>query len=281
MLRTVSSSLLLLFALLAGPRIAAQTAPPAQPETDPDSAIQVVILPNAPAGRIAPAVSLLAPTAYGRDSGHMAAGFGFESSTRTGSNPDGVAGMAVGFGDRRKLALEAGINILSVGIYEPFARRDSFNFKVHRTFSEDLSAAVGLRNTLIIGPGSDAPSEAYAVASKRLRLKPGASGTVGTLYATAGIGYLFAAQGNSSYRSTADYVAHKYGPLTGIASIAIRVAEQASVFTEWTGQDLDIGFSVIPFRSLGIVVTPALADLTGRAPGGPRFLLGVALPLSY
>jgi hypothetical protein len=50
---------------------------------------------------------------------------------------------------------------------------------------------------------------------------------------------------------------------------------------DWTGQDLNLGVSLAPFPALPLVVTPALADLTGRAGDGARFTVGAGFGLRF
>ena len=57
---------------------------------------------------------------------------------------------------------------------------------------------------------------------------------------------------------------------------------------DWPGQDLDIGLSVVPFRDFPLVLTPAIADITGSAGTyntqysvRARFALGVGMAFRF
>ena len=47
----------------------------------------------------------------------------------------------------------------------------------------------------------------------------------------------------------------------------------------WSGQDLNLGFSVVPLRAFPMVVVPAVLDGTGRAGDGARF--GISAAIGY
>jgi hypothetical protein len=70
-------------------------------------------------------------------------------------------------------------------------------------------------------------------------------------------------------------------------SAALRFWDQVAVIVDWPGQDLDVGVSLVPIRSWGLVVTPAIVDVTGSAGRSaasprarPRFSLGVGWAFS-
>jgi hypothetical protein len=61
----------------------------------------------------------------------------------------------------------------------------------------------------------------------------------------------------------------------------LRVAEPVNLIAEWTGQDLNLGVSIVPFREIPLVITPALADVTNNAGDGARFVLGIGYGFSF
>jgi hypothetical protein len=64
-------------------------------------------------------------------------------------------------------------------------------------------------------------------------------------------------------------------------SVGVQVAEPITVIAEWTGQDLNLGASIVPIRGVPLVITPAAADVTGTAGNGTRFILGVGYGISF
>ena len=63
--------------------------------------------------------------------------------------------------------------------------------------------------------------------------------------------------------------------------MGLRAIDRVSLIADWTGQDLNLGASIVPFRNLPLVITPAVADVTGNAGDGARFILGVGYAISY
>jgi hypothetical protein len=58
-------------------------------------------------------------------------------------------------------------------------------------------------------------------------------------------------------------------------SAGLRVVEPMSVIIEWSGQNLNAGISLIPFRNLPLTVNLSGADLTGSAGDGTRFIMSI------
>jgi hypothetical protein len=63
--------------------------------------------------------------------------------------------------------------------------------------------------------------------------------------------------------------------------VGVRLAEPISFIADWTGQDLTIGTSIAPLRRIPVVITPAVADVTGNAGDGARFILGIGLGYTF
>jgi len=60
-------------------------------------------------------------------------------------------------------------------------------------------------------------------------------------------------------------------------SVGVRVLSPLSLIADWTGQDLMLGASIVPFVRLPLFIAPAFADVTGSAGDGARFVLGVGM----
>lgn len=235
--------------------------------------LQEVPLPQIYLG--APGTSSNTPTAYGGSFGSVGVGFSYQQRTRYTEKADGTSGLVLSFGDPQNIiGLDVGVSILDLSSIDDrggFGERGSFNFKAHRAFPGDLAVAVGLENALIWG-FSDADTSLYGVVSKRFRLTENSQDPFSRLSVSAGVG-------NGRFR-TEDQVQKDEGSLGVFGSVAVQVIPPVSVFTEWTGQDLNIGASVLPFRNLPLVITPTLSDITGTAGDGTRFTLGVGYGMS-
>lgn len=220
----------------------------------------------------APGTSSNTPTAFGGSWGSMGVGIGFQGRTRYTDESDGTAGAVVSFGNpQESVGLDVGITILEL-YREGFGSRGSFNFKLHRNLPEDVAVAVGLENALVWG-FSDADTSVYSVVSKRFRLKESSREPLSRLDLSLGLG-------TGRFRSEQE-VQDGVGSVGVFGNVAVNVAEPVSVFAEWTGQDLNLGASIVPFRDLPLVITPALNDITGNAGDGVRFTLGVGYGFSF
>lgn len=216
-----------------------------------------------------PGSSSNTPTAYGGSWGSVGVGLSYQERTRYTDESDGSSGVVISFGNSRSaVGVDVGVSILDLS---EFGDRGSFSFKVHRQLPQEFAVAVGLENALNWG-FTDADTSVYGVVSKRFRLQDSSQAPFSRLNLSVGIG-------NGRFRSE-DNVQNDEGSVGIFGSAAIQVIEPISVFTEWTGQDLNVGMSVLPFRNLSLVITPTLSDITGSAGDGTRFTLGVGYGLS-
>ena len=210
-----------------------------------------------------PGVTSNVPTAYGAGKGDILLGLGYQDRTRHGNVSDGILGLVVGFGDSKKLGVDVQFTVLDVSE----ADRASVSLKLHREWSKDLAVAVGCENLGTIGP-LDSTRSFYAVVTKKLRLKESSRAPLSRLHLTAGIG-------NGRFRPE-HIVLRDTGSINVFGAAAINLSGNATVFTEWTGQALNVGASLTPFKSLPLVITPTLADVAGPGGDGTRFTLGVS-----
>jgi hypothetical protein len=217
-----------------------------------------------------PGFSFDVPTAYGASLGDVGIGFGFQSRTRFTQTADGGGGIVFGLGDPYNVVgfdVGIGLNDLGINGNGSFGSRGSFFFKLHRVLPEDFRIAVAVENALVWG-GSDTDTSVYGVVSKTFRLKESRFDPFSRLYLSVGVG--------SGRFRTEDQVFNDTGSVGVFGSVAVRVIDQMNVFTEWTGQDLDVGLSIAPFPEIPIVITPAAVDITGSAGDGVRFVLGIS-----
>ena len=179
-------------------------------------------------------------------------------------------------GDRNTQGLESDANLL-----------DEYYIGVHlsRNIGPDTAVRVGVKNWLDVkecGLDCGFPKSAYGVISQRFRLNPDQNSWFPNAYLTAGMGNgefrpldeqvrsSIAAQ-RSAGCSTYGYLADKpcnsdtlrravldaanYGQLTPIGAAAIEVYPGLNAIGEWSGRNLNLGFSVRPFEDFGLVFT--------------------------
>ena len=232
---------------------------------------------------VMPGVSLGVPTAWGRDTGQGAVWAGVQAG-RAGGDPDAALGVVFGIGNRRHIAADLGLNFLSVskdtGGTEVAGARGSFNLKVHRILPAYSAVAVGVQNAFTWG-GTDAPTNYYLAFSKMLPLKQNGVGYFSRMYITMGVQKLAVGSWQGALSSVPKAVIDRGGELNPFGSVAFKLAEPLNVFAEWTGQNLDLGFSFVPIPSFPLVITPGVIDVAGSAGGESRFLVGVGMPFTF
>ncbi|MFL5482649.1 MAG: hypothetical protein ACJ8AK_10715 [Gemmatimonadaceae bacterium] len=224
-----------------------------------------VLAPQHSPVRASPGTSVQSPTAFGADWGQGYVGAGYTSRMRYihGANQmDGAVLAAFGFGSATKyVGLEATVTSFST-VRSGFGNHSSVSFKVHREFPSNFALAAGWEDAIRTG-GTDGGTSGYVVASKWYK----------RLTASAGIG------GGRFKTETA--LAEDRKTLNAFGSLAFQVASPISLITDWSGQDLGIGASLVPLKSIPLYIEPAFVDLTGSAGDGARFVLGVGFGFRY
>jgi hypothetical protein len=219
--------------------------------------------------RYSPGITYLTPSAYGKSWGQISVGGSFQSRTRFGTESDGFLGAGIGFGDARKVVgLDVSIGVADVSNFE----RGTIGFKLHRQLPDQLAIAVGVDNAITWGT-IDAGVSPYGVVTKGFQLREDPTLPFSQIYLSAGAG-------TGRYRSQSD-IFNSRDSVGVFGSVAVRVIEQVNFITEWSGQDLTLGLSILPFPKIPIVFTPAVSDVTGTAGDGPRFTFAVGLGFTF
>jgi hypothetical protein len=220
-----------------------------------------------------PAASISSPTAFGSQFGEAFAAVGFQQRTRFTHLSDAGLVLGAGLGDRqRAVGLELALSSYSTLHGGGPLEAGGVSFKLHRAFGDAWGAAVGYENALAWG-GSDAGRSPYAVVTRVVRFKPDATEPLSALAATLGVGA-------GRFRTEAQVAAGRE-TANVFAALGLQVAEPVSVTADWNGQDLFAGVSVAPIRRVPLVITTGLADLTGSAGDGARFIVSAALGFRY
>lgn len=222
-----------------------------------------------PVWLLTPGLSSNVPSAHGAGKGITGIGFGFQERTRFSNKSDGTAALVVGFGDPEKVGLDLQLSLLDLS---DLGKRESLSVKLHKQLRDDYTVAVGAENLFVHG-FTDGDRSFYAVVSKKLRLKESSNKPFSRVYLSGGIG-------TGRFRSERNVISDT-GTLNVFGSVAVNLSPSVVVFTEWTGQGLNLGASLVPFKTIPLVITPALADIAGPAGDGTRFTLGVGYLLQY
>ena len=221
-----------------------------------------------PRNRGIPGSTIGTPTAFGADWGDVFFGGSFQERTRFTQTSDGAVGLGFGLGDAEKLVgLELAVSF--VDLEGDTFQDGGFSFKVHRLLPFGFAIAGGVENVVTFGD-PDGDQSGYGVVSKIFQFNQ-PSQPFSAL--TTSVGF-----GGGRFRAEDDLdedVVNVFG------SLGLRVFEPVSAIVEWTGQDLNAGLSIAPFRNLPLVITPAAADITDNAGDGVRFILGVGFGANF
>ncbi len=274
-LRILAIAVLGAFALAGG---AAQAR--AQVPTTPritrrlDSLRRLFHVPPAPIRQItvatffgAPGSSFGSPSPSGAGSRDYFFGVGYQERTRYTSRPDGGFGAGTGFGDPEGgIALETAVTSFSSVTHGPMTI-GGVSFKLHhRDPQHMLLYAVGIENALTWGH-VDGGTSVYGLVGHVFPLRSGYDAALGVLSTSLGIG-------TGRFRSETDVLDHR-DAIGVFGGVGLRIISTVAATADWTGQDLDAGFTVTPFLDLGIVGSIGVADLTRRAGNGPRFIMSI------
>lgn len=222
--------------------------------------------------RPGPAGSISVPTGFGVEWGEVFVGAAYQARTRYTDEPDAGLVIGTGVGSRHLLALEAAVTSYSTVRGGGPGETGGVSFKVHRSLSSDAGIAAGYENVLTWG-GSDADPTLFVVASKVARRTRRAGAWLDAGVFTLGVG-------NGRFR-TEQADLDSIQTLNVFGAVGVRVTELVSVAGDWTGQDVNAGFSITPFRRFPLVITPALADILGTAGDGARFILSVGYGVGF
>jgi|TARA_B100000674_G_scaffold496436_2_gene526642 hypothetical protein len=205
------------------------------------------------------------------------------------------ADIALGFGDAEKLfgiSLTGAFEETNLPLGDRNTNEEKnilsnyyVGIDLSRNIGPDTAVRVGVKNWIDVkecGLSCGFPKSGYGVISQRFRLNPDQNSWFPNAYLTAGMGNgefrpleeqvrsSIAAQ-RSAGCSTYGYLADKpcnsdtlrravldaanYGQLTPIGAAAIEVYPGFNAIGEWSGRNLNLGFSVRPFEDFGLVFT--------------------------
>lgn len=229
-----------------------------------------LVIPVQKSYRSSPSITIINPSGYGAAWGNVGVGVGLQGRTRFRDQSDGVIGIGFGLGNPQKnVGLQLGVTLVDVS--DPF-RDGTLNLKLHRRLPYNSSIALGIQGAVSWGD-PDGGSSVYGAISKRIPLKKDRSKPFSEIYTSLGIG-------GGQFRSEFN-IDNKIESTGVFGSLAVRTIEPMNVIAEWTGQDLTLGVSIVPFRDLPLVIVPGVTDITGQAGDGARFILGVGYSLSF
>jgi hypothetical protein len=242
-------------------------------QTEPTSPDQKPFVPQTnlvkSSGRYSPSITLLTPSGYGKSWGQVSVGGSFQSRARYVNETDAAFGFGFGLGDAKKaVGLDVNVFVADVTNFS----RGGVGFKLHHQFPNQLAIAVGVNNALTWGE-IDGGISPFGAVTKGFQLRDDVRAPFSQLYVSGGAG-------TGRYRSESD-VANRRDTVGVFGSVALRVVQPVNFIAEWSGQDLSLGFSILPFPKLPIVLSPMVTDVTGSAGDGPRFAFAVGMGFNF
>jgi hypothetical protein len=220
---------------------------------------------------ISPGSSSGTPTAYGAEFGDVFFGAGYQARTRYTTHVDGDAYFGLGLGNPRdNLGIELNVTSFTT-VRHGFFKESSFSFKIHRHLPKNFAIAYGWEDA-IHSSGTDGGSSMYGVLTSTIPTRDSPGSFLSSVTLSAGIG-------NGRFQTERAFSEDKKG-VNGFGSIGVRVFKPISLIADWTGQDLMLGASLVPFPHIPFFLTPAFADVTGTAGDGARFVMGAGLDIS-
>ncbi len=232
--------------------------------------LQSISQRNFTPSRGAPGITIANPYGFGADRGFFS-GLSYQVDTRGGTegenDGDATWGFGLGFGNAQKaIGAELSYNLASFGQNQRDFGSGGFNLKLHRKIAEGWGVAAGWNSFISVGDANDLDDSLYLSTTKIFRLREKVTSPFSRLGVTVGVG-------NGQFR-TEDDIANDNENFNVFGSLAFRVARPVSFITEWTGQDLAMGLSVSPVRTLPITINLSARDLAG-AGDGARLVFGI------
>ncbi|NJL64807.1 MAG: hypothetical protein HC903_27080 [Methylacidiphilales bacterium] len=216
-------------------------------------------------GKAAPGSSAGTPTAYGASKGQAYVGAGLYVPLDKGRS-DGSLSIGVGAGDAVKsVGIEISADITSIGTQD-FGDSGQIGLKIHKSFEDGAAIALGWSNAIKWGDANkNAKDSIYGVVTKAFELQPDAKNKL-PLTVSLGVG-------SGTFRSEGDIRTNQQNVVNVFGSLGLRVIPEASIVTSWTGNTLNAGASLAPFKTVPLVINAVFTDLTNTFDNGIGFSL--------
>ena len=234
--------------------------------------------------RGAPGANTGTPLAFGASIGDFFVAGAYQGEQRgqklssTTFTPNGVddASVSVGFGfgnPNGGLSLTTVITSLSP-FRGGFGDRTALSFSVSHNVRPSLAVAIGVENGIVSGGGGSGGAESFYGVVSKIFVSPFTQ--MSWLKAVTVSG----GAGNGRFRRIED-VNSGNETVNAFASVSALVHERVSLIADYTGQDINLGFSVVPFKKIPFAITPAVADLTTMANSTPRLIIGLGIGMHF
>jgi hypothetical protein len=240
---------------------------------------RIAIALGAPAGF--PGITINNPTGFGGSWGDLGVGVIFNNRNRFSRAEDGAVSFSMGFGDPVE-AVGLDVILAITGLFDDRGGTPrgagSLSLQASRLLPNDFSVSAGVVNLLDWqGAAGDTGRSFYSSVSKILVFNEDLEQPFSLGFVTLGVGNgVFRTQGNID-------PSDEFGgtQLNVFGSFATSMGPQANAIAEWTGTDLTMGLSVVPFRRIPLVASFGLNDITGNSGDGVRLNLSIVYGVSF
>ncbi|WP_414529039.1 hypothetical protein [Nodularia chucula] len=233
---------------------------------------------NRPSQKAFPGSTAGTPSGYGASAGQFYIGVGllFPLEEESDGFVDGSYSAGFGLGDPfNSVGLEVNVNFSSSG--GDFLKGGEFDvgssgymgLKLHKYFADGTAIALGWSNPVKWGESSSNKETIYGVVTKAFPLQPNNPNHQLPLTISVGIG-------NGGFRSLGARETDK-NEVNIFGSAGLRVIPQLSLVSSWTGNRLNAGTSIVPFKNVPLIINGIFTDITRNFDTG----LGFSLSAGY
>lgn len=220
-------------------------------------------------GRTQPGVAASSPIGFGPRQGDVFAGFGYQAKAANGEQ-DGALSVGGGFlNPEETVGIEAVLTSLST-VRSGFGSRLVGGVKVHKVLS-GWGVGLGVEGIYLNGNDFDTDPSVYLAGTRVLEVRDAATFNSATINLGIGSGRFQSAENFAKGESSVGF----------FLSSSIRVNEWSSAIVDYTGAQVNLALSFSPLKSMPLVITPSINDLTGEAGDKARLSLGAGMSWKY
>jgi len=215
------------------------------------------------------------PIGYGAASKQGFIGIAATDGVGTQDGWDGSAVVGAGVGDpEESVALEATVSMISV--FRHIGSSGTINVKLHSWLPFNIGGAIGAENIATWGFANTANTKPnyYGVLTKVIVLDKGVAVHEKLLTLSLGVG-------NGRFQTQPYFLTNRNAAVANpkgvgvFGSAGFQFHRKASLVNSWTGRDLNIGFSIVPFETKPIVATVGAVDVLHRNQPVTRWVIAV------
>ncbi|MDB4906968.1 MAG: putative S-layer protein [Gemmatimonadetes bacterium] len=214
-----------------------------------------------------PGSSFGSPSAFGAGAWDVFGGVGYQHRSRYTKVQDGAVVGGFGLFDPESWAgLEVALTSFATARHT-FGSVGSVSLKAHHRFSRFTEVALGTENAASWGR-TDGGRSTYLVGSHVVTIRHGEGVRFNAMSMALGVG-------NGRFRFEKDVFTNRQR-VNVFGNLGLRLVSGLALATDWTGQNLNSGFSISPLKGEAFVVNAGFADLLHHYAGdGARFVISI------